>query len=330
MTGYGAAEENSVKFKDYYEVLGVSRDASQDDIKKAYRKLARKYHPDVSDAADAEEKFKELGEAYEVLKDPEKRTAYDQLGAGWKDGQDFRPPPGWQDTAGFDGAAGGAGGFSDFFEDLFGGGFGGARGAGNFGAGFGGRRQAAGRDQHARIQIDIRDSYTGATRSIQMQVPELTSDGHVVNRQRTLNVKIPKGIRQGQQIRLKKQGSASLGGGEPGDLYLEVEFRSDDLYHAEGKDVYLSLPVAPWEAALGGKVKVPLPLGEIDLTIPANSAAGRKLRVKGKGLPGKDPGDLYVVLNVVFPPADSEKARDMYTKMKDELSFNPRARMRRA
>ena len=327
-----------MKYKDYYELMGVSRDASQDDIKKAYRKLARKYHPDVSDAADAEEKFKQLGEAYEVLKDPEKRTAYDQLGAGWKDGQDFRPPPGWQDTTGyggggfegFGGAAGGAGGFSDFFEDLFGGGFGGARGAGDFGAGFGGGRQAAGQDQHARIQIDIRDSYTGATRSIQMQVPELTGDGHVINRQRTLNVKIPKGIRQGQQIRLKKQGTAPLGGGEPGDLYLEVEFRPDDLYHAEGKDVYLSLPVAPWEAALGGKVKVPLPSGEIDLKIPENSAAGRKLRVRGKGLPGKDPGDLYVVLNVVFPPADSEEAREMYTKMKDELSFNPRARMRRA
>ena len=328
-----------MKYKDYYEVMGVSRDASQDDIKKAYRKLARKYHPDVSDAADSEEKFKELGEAYEVLKDPEKRAAYDQLGSGWKEGQDFRPPPGWQDATGFggggfEGFTGGAGGFSDFFEDLFGGGFRQAGGSGDFGAGFGGfgggGRQAAGQDQHARIQIDIRDSYTGATRSIQMQVPELTSEGRVVNRQRTLNVKIPKGIRQGQQIRLKKQGAAALGGGEPGDLYLEVEFRPDELYQAEGRDVYLSLPVAPWEAALGSTVNVPLPSGDIDLKIPANSAAGRKLRVRGKGLPGKNPGDLYVVLDVVFPSADSDEARALYEKMKDEIPFNPRARMRRA
>ena len=328
-----------MQYKDYYEVMGVSRDASQDDIKKAYRKLARKFHPDVSDAADAEEKFKELGEAYEVLKDPEKRAAYDQLGSDWQAGQDFRPPPGWQDATGFggggfEGFGGGAGGFSDFFEDLFGGGFGRAGGSGDFGAGYGGfggsAGQAAGQDQHARIQIDIRDSYAGATRSIQMQVPELSSEGRVVNRMRTLNVKIPKGIRQGQQIRLKKQGTAPLGGGEAGDLYLEVEFRPDELYHAEGKDVYLSLPVAPWEAALGGKVQVPLPSGEIDLKIPENSASGRKLRVRGKGLPGKSPGDLYVVLNVVFPPADNDKAKDLYRNMKDELAFNPRARMRRA
>ena len=328
-----------MQYKDYYEVMGVSRDASQDDIKKAYRKLARKFHPDVSDAADAEEKFKELGEAYEVLKDPEKRAAYDQLGSDWQAGQDFRPPPGWQDATGFggggfEGFGGGAGGFSDFFEDLFGGGFGRAGGSGDFGAGYGGfggsAGQAAGQDQHARIQIDIRDSYAGATRSIQMQVPELSSEGRVVNRMRTLNVKIPKGIRQGQQIRLKKQGTAPLGGGEAGDLYLEVEFRPDELYHAEGKDVYLSLPVAPWEAALGGKVQVPLPSGEIDLKIPENSASGRKLRVRGKGLPGKSPGDLYVVLNVVFPPADNEKVKELYRNMKDELAFNPRARMRRA
>ena len=328
-----------MKYKDYYEVMGVSRDASQDDIKKAYRKLARKYHPDVSDAADSEEKFKELGEAYEVLKDPEKRAAYDQLGSSWKEGQDFRPPPGWQDSTGFggggfEGFTGGAGGFSDFFEDLFGGGFRQAGGSGDFGAGFGGfgggGRQAAGQDQHARIQIDIRDSYTGATRSIQMQVPELTGEGRVVNRQRTLNVKIPKGIRQGQQIRLKKQGTAPLGGGEAGDLYLEVEFRPDELYQAEGKDVYLKLPVAPWEAALGGTVNVPLPSGDIDLKIPSNSPAGRKLRVRGKGLPGKNPGDLYVVLDIVFPPADSDEARALYEQMKDEIPFNPRARMRRA
>jgi len=327
-----------MKYKDYYEIMGVPRDAAQDDIKKAYRKLARKYHPDVSKAEDAEERFKELGEAYEVLKVPEKREAYDQLGANWKDGQEFRPPPGWQEStgsggSGFEGFGGAAGGgaehFSDFFEDLFGGGFSQTRGAGGFGGGNTGF-QTGGRDHHARITIDIRDSYTGATRSLQMQMPELSGDGRVINRQRVLNVKIPKGVRQGQQIRLKSQGEPGAGGGTPGDLYLEVEFQPDDFYYVEGKDVYLTLPVAPWEATLGGKVNVPLPTGDIDLTIPANSAQGRKLRVRGKGLPGKDPGDLYVVLKVVLPPADNEKAKHIYTEMKNELPFNPRARMRRA
>lgn len=329
-----------MKYKDYYEVMGVPRDASQDDIRKVYRKLARKYHPDVSKESDAEERFKELGEAYEVLKDPEKRAAYDQLGSDWKAGQEFRPPPGWRGSTGFEGggfegfggAAGRSGGFSEFFEDLFGGGFSrdggfeGFGGPGQYGAGF----QSAGQDQQARIAIDIRDSYTGATRSIQMQMPELTTDGRIIQRQKVLNVRIPKGIRQGQQIRLKKQGMPAPGGGEAGDLYLEVEFRPDDALHVEGRDVYLNLPVAPWEAALGGKVPVPLPTGEIDLTIPANSARGRKLRIRGKGLPGREPGDLYVVLDVVFPPADSDNARRIYQEMKREIPFNPRAAMRRS
>ena len=321
-----------MKYKDYYEIMGVPRDASQDDIRKAYRQKARKYHPDVSDDDHAEERFKELGEAYAVLKDPEKRKAYDQLGSDWQAGQDFRPPPGWQQQGGFssgggfEGFGGDAGGasFSDFFEDLFGGGY--SR-AGQTGAG---SRQPRAQDHHARIMIDIRDSYTGATRSLQMQLPEITPEGRVVNRQRVLNVTIPKGIRQGQQIRLKGQGGAASSAGSAGDLYLEVEFQSDEHFHAEGKDVYLKLPVAPWEAALGGKVSIPLPGGDVEMNIPAQSRSGRKLRLKGKGLPGKPPGDLFVVLDVKFPSADDEAAKDIYREMKRKIPFNPRAGMRRA
>lgn len=321
-----------MEYKDYYKIMGVPREATQDDIKKAYRKLARKYHPDVSDAKDAEDRFKELGEAYEVLKNSEKRAAYDELGSNWQAGQEFRPPPGWNQESGgsgFEGfrQSGGSGAdFSDFFEDLFGGGY--AQGGQ-------GRRyerdfHSNGQDHHARILIDIRDSYTGATRSLQLQLPEMGADGRIQHRQRTLNVKIPKGIRAGQQIRLKQQGGLAMGGGTAGDLYLEVEFNADDLFHVEGQDVYLKLPVAPWEAVLGGKVNVPLPNGDIDLTIPSNSAQGSKLRVRGKGLPGKSPGDLFVVLNVTFPPANDELTRKLYGQMRDTFSFNPRAGMRRS
>lgn len=328
-------QKMQMKYKDYYEIMGVPRTASQDEIKKAYRKLARKYHPDVSESDDAGERFKQLGEAYAVLKDPEKRDAYDQLGSDWQAGQDFRPPPGWQESAGSGGGGfegfGGAGGaqganYSDFFEDLFGGGFSRQGGSG----GYYENHQTNGQDQHAQISIDIRDSYQGATRSLQLQVPEVSDDGRVFNRLRTLNVKIPKGIKAGQQIRLKGQGGAALGGGHAGDLYLEVVFQPNEFYEVDGQDVYLKLPVAPWEAALGGRVKVPLPAGDIDMSVPANSAQGRKLRVKGKGLPGQTAGDLYVVLDVVFPPADSEAARKIYQEMQNELSFDPRSGMRRA
>ncbi len=236
-----------MEFRDYYEIMGVARDATQDEIKRAYRKLARKYHPDVSEAEDAEARFKEVGEAYEVLKDPEKRVAYDQLGANWKSGQEFKPPPGWDEGFEFSGRGaagdgfagyGGVGGeqFSDFFEQLFRQ----SRGQGPFAEG--GRRdyQMQGEDRHARVAIDIRDSYTGATRAVTLHAPEVTASGHVVTREKVLNIKIPKGIRDGQKIRLAGQGGPGMGKGKPGDLFLEVEFRPDSNYSAQGADVYLT------------------------------------------------------------------------------------------
>jgi curved DNA-binding protein len=318
-----------MEYKDYYEVMGVARDATQDEIKRAYRKLARKYHPDVSDEPEAEERFKLVGEANAVLKDPEKRAAYDQLGSQWQGGQEFRPPPDWDQNFEFrgDGYAGGDDGgadFSDFFSSLFGQmGGGGAEPAGGH-AGF----RMQGEDHHAKISIDVPDSYTGVTRGITLRLPEVTSDGHVVVRDRTLNVKIPKGIRHGQRIRLAGQGGPGMGDAKSGDLYLEIEFNTGGRYRVDDKDVYLSLPVAPWEAALGAKVTVPLPSGSVDLKIPAGSGQDSRLRLKGKGIPAKAPGDFYVELKIVLPPADSEKAQAFYRKMETELPFDPRAGVR--
>ena len=313
-----------MEFKDYYEIMGVKRDATQDDIKRAYRKLARKYHPDVSKEARAEERFKELGEAYEVLKDPEKRAAYDQLGSNWKSGQEFRPPPDWDSGFEFRGGGftpGGSAAFSEFFESLFG------RG-GSPGARAGARAfHARGEDHHAKVLIDVEDAFHGATRVITLQVPELDAQGHVRMRERSLNVKIPKGIKPGQQIRLAGQGAPGVGQGGSGDLYLEVKFKPHALYRFEGNDLYLDLPVAPWEAALGGSAKVRTPGGVVDLTIPAGSAGGRKLRLKGRGIPASPPGDLYVVLKIVLPPADTEQAKAFYREMQDKLAFNPRVGM---
>ncbi|GAB2799693.1 DnaJ C-terminal domain-containing protein [Halomonas shantousis] len=314
-----------MEFKDYYQVLGVGRDAPQDGIKRAYRRLARKYHPDVSKEADAEERFKELGEAYEVLKDPEKRAAYDQLGQNWQAGQDFQPPPDW-DT-GFEFRGGGytqedAAAFSDFFESLFGrSGFGqrGFHDAHRHGV------DLRGEDHHARIQIELEDAYRGATRTITLQSAELDARGRIQRRERRLNVRIPKGIRQGQRIRLSGQGGPGLEGGKAGDLYLEVEFNVHNRYRVEGHDVFLELPVTPWEAALGATVRVPTPDGSVELKIPAESHAGQRLRLKGRGIPGKPPGDFYAILQVVLPPADNERARQAYRRMAEELSFNPRA-----
>lgn len=327
-----------MEYKDYYKIMGLTRDASQDEIKRAYRKLARKYHPDVSKEPQAEARFKELGEAYEVLKDPEKRVAYDRLGTNWKANQEFRPPPDW--NAGFEfserGFPGGdASQYSDFFESLFGHNFRSAqgtresgRGSGTAGRGSGPAFHAPGEDHYAKVMIDLEDSYTGATRTITLQVPEVDAQGHLVTREHTLNVVIPRGIRPKQYIRLAGQGAPSHGQGKRGDLYLEIEFRPHPYYRIEDADVYLDLPIAPWEAALGATIKVPTPGGTVELKMPAGSTTGRKLRLKGRGIPGKTPGDFFVVLRTEPPPAVDEADKAFYREMAEQFkSYNPRARL---
>ena len=321
-----------MKFKDYYQTLGVARDATQDDIRRAYRKLARKYHPDVSKERDAEARFKEIGEAHEVLRDPEKRAAYDTAGRQWERQQaagqahDFQPPPGWD--AGFEfsgrGAADGDdypfGGrdHSDFFEALFGRAARARRGPRP-------DLHMPGQDHHAKVLIELEDAYRGAQRSISLRMPALDSEGHVVMHEHRLDVSIPKGIREGQQLRLAGQGGPGMGDAPAGDLYLEIAFEPHRLFRVDGRDVYLDLPVAPWEAALGASVNAPTPDGSVELTIPPGSAGGRKLRLKGKGIPGTPPGDFYVVLTIALPPATSARAKSAYRDFAAAVDFNPRA-----
>lgn len=322
-----------MEFKDYYKTLGVARDASPDDIKSAYRKLARKYHPDVSKEADAEARFKDIGEANEVLKDPEKRAAYDAAGRQWErqraaggargDAGDFQPPPGWD--AGFEFSGRGddpfAGGdHSDFFEALFG------RAAR---AGRAGARRAdvhmPGQDHHAKVLVDLEDAYRGAQRSISLRMPAFDDQGHGVMRERTLDVSIPKGIREGQHLRLAGQGGPGIGNAPAGDLFLEIAFKPHPRFRVDGRDVYVDLPLAPWEAALGASVGAATPDGTVELTIPPGSAPGRKLRLKGKGIPGNPAGDLYVVLAIALPPAGDAKARAAYQAFAQAFDFDPRA-----
>lgn len=309
-----------MQFKDYYQTLGVKRDATAEEIKKSFRKLARKYHPDVSKEPDADERMKEINEANTVLSDPEKRAAYDQLGKSNQPGQDFRPPPDWD--AGFEFSGRGfspneTGEFSDFFSQIFGHMGGGAQAHGrNF--------QRRGEDHHAKAMLDLEDAFHGVTRQIVLQVPKVDAQGHVVLEKRTLNVKIPVGVREGQVIRLAGQGAPGVGGAAAGDLLLQVHFKPHARLRADGRDLHLSLPVAPWEAALGAIVTVDLPGGGLKVRIPAGTQSGRKLRVRGKGIPGATPGDLMLEIQVVLPPADTAEAREFYEKMAQEMAFDPR------
>ena len=311
-----------MEYKDYYKILGVDRGASEAEIKKAYRKLAAKYHPDKPTGN--EEKFKEISEAYEVLSDSEKRQMYDQFGntSGFQGGQQFDP-----NDFGFGGFGGGqAGGadFSDFFESLFGGGGrqGGFRG---FGGGFGGQGsfQQRGEDQVVKVLIPLEDAVNGAERTLTLQVPSQEPSGHIVNKQKTIKVKIPAGVKQGQRIRLAGQGAPGYGGGPKGDLYLEIDLQKHPLYRVEGEDVYLDLPVTPWEAALGAKIEVPTLKGKVKMNIPAGSQSGAKLRIKGRGL-GKN-GNQYVVIQIHTPPANTEERQQFYKEMAEKMPFNPRA-----
>jgi DnaJ-class molecular chaperone len=337
----------AVKFQDYYEVLGVPRTATADDIKKAYRKLARKYHPDVNPGDNgAEEKFKQVGEAYAVLSDPEKRKRYDQLGENWKAGADFTPPPGWEggrveyaDFGDLFGAGRGSGGFSDFFETLFG-----SRGGRRAGAGFAMR----GQDVEAAIELSLEEAHRGTTRTITLQTtgvcPTCNGSGMrenqpcttcrgagVVTRPKTLDVTIPAGVRHGSVIRLAGQGEAGTGKAPAGDLLLHVQLKPHPLFHVLGEgDVEIELPVAPWESALGAKVRAPTIDGAVDMTIPAGAQGGQRLRLRGQGIQrrGSGRGDQYVRLKLVNPPTLTESERALFEQLAAASHFNPRELMK--
>ena len=293
-----------MEYKDYYKILGVDRDISQAELKKSYRKLARKYHPDVSKEKNAEERFKEVNEAYEVLGDEKNRSQYDNLGANWKNGQNFNAPPGWE--GGFDhsqfgqGGAGGAG-FSDFFESMFGGGFGQSGGQ----QGFNQRREKPSAEL-MHTYVDLEEVYTGSTKRITL------ADGS------NIEVKIPKGIEDGKKIRIS--GKASTGG----DIHLQIKLRKHPVFKLDGKDVLLELPIAPWEAALGTSATIKTLGGQLKLKIPKNSASGKKMRLKGRGLPGKTLGDQLVVLHIVTPPAETEDEIKFYEEMQKKFDWKPR------
>jgi curved DNA-binding protein len=315
-----------VEFKDYYQILGVSDTASQDEIKRSYRKLARKYHPDVSKEADAEARFKDVSEAYEALKDEEKRAAYDQLRKyGYHQGEEFQPPPDWHSHGAhqYEFRPEDMAGFSDFFQSIFGEAFAG----GNAGPGgqFYRQQELKGGDRNAQISITLEEAFQGGKKRVQFQSPE--RDGQrMVMRERTLDISIPAGVSDGQQLRLKGLGEAGSGG-QRGDLYLEVNIKPHRHYVLDGKDINLTLPVAPWEAALGASIATPTLAGKVKLNIPAGSQAGNRLRLKGRGMPGTPAGDQYVILQIVNPSTLDDKTRTLYEKLSQHSAFDPRAAM---
>jgi curved DNA-binding protein len=310
-----------MQYQDYYQVLGVARDAPATDIKKAFRRLARQYHPDISKEPDAEKRMKEINEAYAVLSDPEKRAAYDQLGQNYRPGQEFRPPPDWD--AGFEFSSKGFSpeettDFSDFFAELFGKMHSARRRGGSF--------HARGQDHLAKVFLDLEDAFTGAVREISLRVPKMDAAGRVHVETHTLSVKIPKGVREGQLIRLSGQGEPGIGGAPSGDLLLEVHFKPHPRFRVEGRNLHLDLPVAPWEAALGAIIPLDLPSGPLKLRIPAGAQHERQLQVRGKGIPSDPPGDLILDIRIVVPPADTPRARELYETMARDLAFDPRQR----
>ncbi len=306
-----------MKFKDYYEILGVSRNVDLAAIKKAYRRLAKKFHPDVSKHKDAEQRFKEVGEAYEVLKDSEKRKAYDQFGENWKAGQDFNPPPGFnpgqryatQSNQGFSSESG----FSDFFDSLFGGGRSNQAG---FSRNFNQNQNGfPGQDQQAVVYLDLEDSVNGGSRLLTINTSKVDSHGNEVVSPTQIRVKIPVGITEGKRIRIKGYGSPGYQGGPTGDLYLEVKFNPHPEYELSVSNVKTKLVLMPWEAALGTRKTISTLHGKLELTIPKNSKSGHKLRIKGKGLGQSQRGDQIVELIIQTPEAKSDKQREFYLDM---------------
>lgn len=326
-----------MEYKDYYAVLGVNRSATQDEIKRAYKKLARKHHPDLHSGEAkkaAEEKFKELNEAHDVLKDPEKRKKYDQLGTDWRAGQDFHPPPGWG-AQGFGGGPGrgqegfywnsaGEGDFSDFFETLFGGRFRGASARSGGGRPF---ARQKGADQEATLRLSLEEAARAGAKSITLQTQSVDAQGRVVPSEKRYEVKIPPGILPDQRIRLAGQGGEGFGDGGRGDLYLRVEIEPHPRFRLEGRDLYTDLPVTPWEAALGGEATIQTLSGTVTLAIPPGSQSGRKLRLKGKGMPNArgNQGNLYAVIQIKVPKRLTEEERKAFQELGEISSFNPRA-----
>jgi len=324
-----------VEFKDYYKILGVPRGAGDDEIKKAFRKLAREYHPDVAkDKKRAEEKFKEINEAYEVLGDPAKRKKYDELGPNWKAGEQFRPPPGWEQAFGGAGRGGrargrsggvefefGGTGFSDFFEQLFGG-----AGRGDFGRDFVHEQErfaTRGQDIEADLMVTLEEAARGAVRAVTLRV----TDNSGRPRTEACKVRIPPGVREGQKLRLAGRGQAGGGGGEAGDLYLNVRLARHPEFTPDGANLHAEIELAPWEAVLGAEVSVPTLDGRVNIKIPPGTPAGQKLRVRGRGLPqaGGGVGDLFVEVKIVVPAKVNDAERQLWEKLARESRFHPRA-----